>query len=147
MTAREQELQNRIGTVGANLASQFNEKFAARAVKLGQGVGENLAENVELSLNKKIEEIEQETGVALKDTLTGSQLAKSAALAQLNANESRLLTRGRVEKSDPMAQMASDIAAMRDAAEKTAEATSLAASELEQIQIITANALLIQGIP
>jgi hypothetical protein len=147
MTAREQELQNRIGTVGANLASQFNEKFAARAVKLGEGVGENLASNVELSLNKKIEEIEQETGVALKDTLNQSQLTKSSALAELSANESRLLTRGRVEKSDPMAQMASDIAAMKTAAEKTAEASALAASELEQIQINTANALLMVGIP
>jgi hypothetical protein len=142
MTAREQELQNRIGVVGANLANQFNEKFAARAVKLGQGVGDDLAKNVELSLNKKIEEIEKETGVALKD----NKLVKNG-MQDLNANESRLLTRGRVEKFDPMEQMAMDIAAMKHSTAKSAEAAALAASELEQIQINTADLAFMVGIP
>jgi hypothetical protein len=71
----------------------------------------------------------------------------SGLLPSVNAQESRLLTRGRVERVDQLVQIASDIASVAASTQKTAEAAALAASELEQIQINTANALLMVGIP
>jgi hypothetical protein len=87
LTEREQELQNKIGETAGNLAKQFNEKFAERAIRLGEGVGDNLAAGIDLALKKQIDDAKLTDGI--------SALAnKGSQIASLSATESRLLTRG-----------------------------------------------------
>jgi len=115
-------------------------KEAAKVKALmNQGVDEASAKRIAAE-EAAIEKLKQ-------TTKSESAVQKSTALAELNANESRLLTRGRVERADPLVQIASGIASVAASTQKTAAAAEAAASELEQIQINTANALLMVGIP
>ena len=91
LTAKEQELGAKIGSISTGLAEEFNRKFAERAVKLGENVGESLADTVELSLKKGEEEAKKKD----VDKVLGNASSKGAnSDAVLQAAESRLLTRG-----------------------------------------------------
>jgi hypothetical protein len=149
MTATEKELTASISETADKLASEYDAKMAKRTIKIGGKIGEDMAKNIDFVLVKKQEELEKidaaKPDTALDQLLGGA--GGGSALAALSAQESRLLTRGRVERVDPLVQIASGIASVAASTQKTAEAAALAASELEQIKINTANALLMVGIP
>jgi hypothetical protein len=149
MTATEKELTASISETADKLASEYDAKMAQRTIKIGGKIGEDMAKNIDFVLVKKQEELEKidaaKPDTALDQLLGGA--GGGSALAALSAQESRLLTRGRVERVDPLVQIASGIASVAASTQKTAAAAAASASELEQIKINTANALLMVGIP
>lgn len=123
MTDTERQLQNQIGKTSDKLAAEFTEKFNARAVKLGQQVGENLDKNVNLKLKKTAEdaaaEIEKKLGEDSK------KMAAGGTDSPLQAAESRLLTRGPADR-------------VRDTQEQVAQNTAKMVKQQEQMLIVQA---------
>jgi hypothetical protein len=93
MTDTERMLTASINDTATKLAAEYESKMASRTIKIGGKIGEDMATAIDLTLKKK----EQEAAAAANDPASAlAQLANrgGSALAALNANESRLLTRG-----------------------------------------------------
>jgi hypothetical protein len=130
ISEREKQLAETIGEIGANLGEQFATKFEERAIKLG-GVGDALSTEIDLSINKKIDD---KLGVG-----SGLGGSKGGGDALLQASESRLLTRGPgARREDLMQQIANGIAKLLGPTQDASAAAMQSASALAQIQTNTA---------
>jgi phage-related protein len=125
LTAREQELQSKIGNISTNLATEFNEKFNSRAVKLGEKVGGELANTIDLELNKATDEAEREIEKKTDVAMLKQPGVSKGVEAAVTASESRLLTRGIVNPKKSLEDlteqlvkttqgMAEEISSLRD---------------------------------
>jgi hypothetical protein len=122
ITEREKQLAETIGQIGANLGEEFATKFEERAIKLG-GVGDALSTEIDLTINKKINE----------------KVGKPGGDAMLQASESRLLTRGPADKrGDLMEKILNKLNEIAPLLKNSEEANLIAASELARIQENTA---------
>ena len=91
ITDREKELAETIGQVGANLGDEFNRKMAERMIKAGEGVSDAFSKEIDLRVNKSIGEA------------TGTAAGKGGSQSgNLSAMESRLLSRGPVDKTNEL---------------------------------------------
>ncbi len=122
---REQQLKDRIGKTGADLGQQFADKFGARMIGLGAGIGEDFTKEIELAMGKDmLDQLKRPGGSA-------------GGSAALSSSESRLLTRGPADRREDMLgklvamvgrlvesteKSESEIAKARDAAEGTEDA-------------------------
>ncbi len=120
MTATEKALQASINGTGNKLAEEFNTKFAARTIKLGEKVGENLADGIDLQLKKKGNEISELVSGGATKVGTGTGMNKAAITNPnaLESFESRLLTRGPARFRDPQAEIAANTARAAKASEE-----------------------------
>jgi hypothetical protein len=124
ITAREKELSEKIGQIGNDLGEQFATKFADRAIKLGEGVGDSLATDIDLAVNKKIDD-----SLAKKTGAGGA-----AGGATLSASESRLLTRGPANRQeDFLAMIARDIAIVKENTADSASQNKKASDTLDDV--------------
>jgi len=137
LTAKEQELSGKIGSISTGLAEEFNRKFADRAVKLGENVGESLADTVELSLKKGEEEAKKkDVGKVL-----GNASNKGANDdAVLQAAESRLLTRGPGTRKQTVEGLLEQIVnGNKQIAASSEAATSAAESSARELAMLRAD--------
>jgi len=130
ITDREKQLAETVGQIGADLGEQFAIKFEERAIKLSGGIGEAMSTEIDLSINKKIDD---KIG-----TKAGGIGGGGTASAALQASESRLLTRGpRTRQEDLMQQIANGITKLLVPASESAKASSASADALAQIKTNT----------
>ena len=85
LTDRESELQATIGTIAGNMGDEFSAKMKERMVGLGAGVSDDFNSEIDLKMNQKLDE----AGVG-----KGKGGKGKSGESQLQASESRLLTRG-----------------------------------------------------
>lgn len=120
-TEYEKALSSEMNRIGTNLGDQFNEKFKARVAGIGQaltvpGVSPTAAEQ---PVNK------------LSTSLSSVADSQATIAQQLQATESRLLTRGQVDS--PMKSVAAASAKTAVAAEKTQTASERMVTLLEEL--------------
>jgi hypothetical protein len=138
ITEREKELAETIGQVGADLGEQFATKFEERAIKLGGGIGEALSTEIDLALNKKV------------DDKLGTSTGKlgGGGDPMLQASESRLLTRGPGQRRDDLMQRIADgINKLLKPTQDTSAAAMESASALAQIQTNTSQTTNLVPVP
>ena len=119
ITDYEKQLMGEMGVVGANLANEFNAKFQERA----GGIKDTLTFKGEPAAEAPAEK--------LGASLAAVADSQSTIAQQLNASESRLLTRGPSE--GPMQSVAQTSQKTAIAAEKTQEASDRMVDLLEQL--------------
>jgi hypothetical protein len=130
ITDREQELAQTIGQVGANLGDEFNRKMAERMITAGAGVANELSKNIELKVKTAMDDA----------TGAGASGAAGSGTQQLNAAESRLLTRGPADRGNELLERA--VAALQKimaSSSATATATNSADTKLGFIDDNTSN--------
>lgn len=120
-TEYEKALSGEMNRIGTNLGDQFNEKFKARVAGIGQalavpGVSPTAAEQ---PVNK------------LATSLSSVADSQATIAQQLQATESRLLTRGQVDS--PMQSVAAASAKTAVAVEKTQTASERMVTLLEEL--------------
>jgi len=129
ITAREKELADTVGQIGADLGEQFATKFEERAIKLGGGIGDALSTEIDLALNKKVDD---------KLGTTGGKMG-GGGQPVLQATEGRLLTRGPGQRRDDLMQRIADgINKLLKPTQDAAAAAMLSASNTAQIANNTA---------
>jgi hypothetical protein len=130
ITDREQELAQTIGQVGANLGDEFNRKMAERMITAGAGVANELSKNIELKVKTAVDDA----------TGAGSTGTAGGGVQQLNAAESRLLTRGPADRGNELLERA--VAALQKimaSSSATATATNSSDTKLGFIDENTSN--------
>jgi hypothetical protein len=124
ITDAEQELANKIGAISGDLGAQFAKKFGERMVSLDDTLGADFNKEIDIKLNKKIEE---KTGLVGKSG-GGDQT--------LSASESRLLTRGpsdrRTELMEQMAAQLNRLIGVNEAAKSEAAAATNSLAEIAE---------------
>jgi hypothetical protein len=133
ITEREKDLAKTVGQVGANLGAEFAKKFKDRMVGLGIGINEDIGD-INLNFDR---------GVMNDLRKFGMQPT------QLQASESRLLTRGPGANQKTLADVWQVLQSMSASMATTAQNTGKSESELaEQTAIMQAQPqLAVQGIP
>jgi hypothetical protein len=127
LTGREQELQGKVNATGESLASQFMEKFNARAIKLGEKAGTDLSTAIDLQLKSK--GMDAAAGKLASAGGLGASNPLVSGSGELSAVESRLLTRGPVRRLDPMAKVGEEVIRL----------TGVAEASLSELKNIRAN--------
>jgi hypothetical protein len=149
MTATEKALQNSIGSTAGKLAEEYESKMAERTVKIGSSIGENIADSIDLKLKKTADDIEKKGDKKLTDS--GKAAGATAGDDALQAQESRLLTRGTGQTSPvQLLQVIADgIKALVGGSAQQTEAQLVAASAAAELanQMKNAPTLNIQGVP
>jgi hypothetical protein len=119
ISEREQELANKIGAIGANLGDQFSKKMSERMVKIDDEVGADFDKKVNLKLNKKVE------------------------MQEVQATDTRLLTRGpgsgQADLLTAVNRLASKVDKIEQNTAKTYSSSSSANQALQAIERNTAS--------
>jgi len=138
ISEREQELSDRIGMIGGQIGDEFSRKFAERMVKLDDEVGKDFDKEINLKVNRKIEE------------QVGGKLGGGGGSQDLQAKESRLLTRGpATERMDLLAavqKLSNKVDQIEQNTAKSYSASNTANQALQAIQANTANTTQLVGV-